>query len=130
MARVSVAMVLVLCFSGAAVAGGNGSVKITGFADIDNDVTTDIDGVGVMSYSGGNGQMTIHVVMTGLLGEHDYDFVAYGGPVPIQGGFTTNKAGNGNGKATPVTNFDFSEFIDYIVIFDGVTPVAEWERLD
>ena len=136
MVRVSVAAALVFCVASVAVAG-NGSVKITGFTnlDINGDPVDDgpIDGVGVISYSNGGefGSTTLHVVLTGLpeLPEgQQYTMVGIvgDGNVPLfEETFTPNNGGNANIKDSTLGDVVVKE----VLILDGNNlPVAVWPQ--
>ena len=122
MARISIAAMLVLCAVNVSLAGGNGSVKIPYFIDVDNGP---IDGVGVISFSNGN---SLHIILKGLEPGEEYTFSAN---IPgLEGTIVANTGGNGNGKAENDFGSDLSDFVDRVEIRQNGVLVAYWDRLD
>lgn len=132
MVRFGLALALVLAISTTAMAG-NGSRKIRSFAPGGgvNGNELNVDGVGVISFSPGKSANTLHVVLTDLQPDTDYDFQAFADtdmlvPIPgFAGSFTTNSAGNGQGKVDVPVTLDLSDIVAEVIIFRGTDAVAE-----
>ena len=135
MVRVSIAAALVFCLASVAVAGGNGSVKITGFTDLVNPPDDPkIDGVGVLSFAKGTGETSLHVILSGLIAGETYEVRPFSDTVfefDLAGTASANNGGNLNFKESgnPLLG-NRSESIDLIEIWrNGDSgPVAVWMK--